>query len=82
MWAKKPSVELAQLIPEANYLGRMNVVCKHCQALHWDAEKLSSSTKANIKFGTLCCKVRHEWRVYSPLASITRGKRVLALASV
>src|ERR1700742_1303225 len=33
----------------------MNVVCKHCKALHWDAEKLASSTKANVKFGLLCC---------------------------
>jgi hypothetical protein len=32
----------------------MNVVCPHCQALHWDAEKLSSSTRANVKFG-MCC---------------------------
>jgi hypothetical protein len=33
----------------------MNVVCKHCQALHWDAEKTSKSTKTDIKFGQLCC---------------------------
>ena len=52
--AKKPSVELAQRI-WPNYLGMMDVVCKHCQALHWDAEKLASSTKDNVKFGSLCC---------------------------
>ena len=35
-------------------LGRMNVVCSGCGALHWMDEKLSNSRQNNIKFG-MCC---------------------------
>ncbi|TEB33585.1 hypothetical protein FA13DRAFT_1708350 [Coprinellus micaceus] len=35
-------------------LGRMNVRCPDCGALHWGAEKLSTSTLARPKFG-ICC---------------------------
>ena len=30
--------------PECHYLGPMNVECNHCHALHFESEKLSSST--------------------------------------
>jgi hypothetical protein len=40
--------------PERQYLGPMNVECNHCHALHFDSEKLSSSTRANKKFGSCC----------------------------
>eukprot|EP01084_Bolivina_argentea_P084286 152467_1 len=40
---------------EPHYVGKMNVKCKHCGALHWEAEKLSKSTaKSGPLFG-LCC---------------------------
>jgi len=32
----------------------MDIVCKHCGAFHWKAEKLSTSTRIDIKFG-MCC---------------------------
>ncbi|KNZ81736.1 hypothetical protein J132_10939 [Termitomyces sp. J132] len=32
----------------------MTVICPHCQALHFDAEKLTKSTRNNPKFG-MCC---------------------------
>ncbi|KIL59782.1 hypothetical protein M378DRAFT_54879, partial [Amanita muscaria Koide BX008] len=32
----------------------MNVQCPHCKALHWMAEKLSSSSQRSPKFG-MCC---------------------------
>ncbi|KAG5722768.1 hypothetical protein E4T56_gene7959 [Termitomyces sp. T112] len=37
-----------------HYLGPMTVICPHCQALHFDAEKLTKSTIYNPKFG-MCC---------------------------
>jgi hypothetical protein len=40
--------------PERLYLGTMNVECNHCHALHFESEKLSSSTAANKKFGSCC----------------------------
>lgn len=35
-------------------MGPMNIECRHCHALHWDSEKLSSSTRADKKFGGCC----------------------------
>jgi hypothetical protein len=35
-------------------LGPMNVQCCHCNALHFDCEKLSKSTRAEAKFGSCC----------------------------
>jgi hypothetical protein len=35
-------------------LGNMDIVCPDCYAYHWKAEKLSTSTIANPKFG-ICC---------------------------
>jgi hypothetical protein len=32
----------------------MNVQCRHCQALHFDGEKLTKSTRNNPCFGTCC----------------------------
>jgi hypothetical protein len=40
--------------PEHHCLGPMNVECNHCHALHFDSDKLSSSTRANKKFGSCC----------------------------
>ena len=40
--------------PERHYLGPMNVKCNHCNALHFESEKLSTSTRANKKFGSCC----------------------------
>ena len=37
-----------------DYQGRMSVPCPECKALHWDAEKLSGSTRDGIVFG-MCC---------------------------
>ena len=35
-------------------LGSMNIVCSKCDALHFESEKLTSSTRRDKKFG-LCC---------------------------
>ena len=35
-------------------LGAMTIECSHCHALHFAAEKLSNSTRNNIKFGRCC----------------------------
>jgi len=35
-------------------LGRMNVRCSKCDALHWKCEELSKSTVAHPVFGTCC----------------------------
>ncbi|KAF6759185.1 hypothetical protein DFP72DRAFT_806875, partial [Ephemerocybe angulata] len=35
-------------------LGRMDVECPHCHALHWMDEKLSKSSTASPKFGVCC----------------------------
>jgi hypothetical protein len=35
-------------------LGPMNIHCSHCHALHFDSEKLTSSTRNNKKFGGCC----------------------------
>ncbi|RXW11836.1 hypothetical protein EST38_g14019 [Candolleomyces aberdarensis] len=41
--------------PQARHeLGRMNIQCPDCRALHWLDEKLSSSSARSPKFG-LCC---------------------------
>ena len=39
---------------EIHDLGRMSEECQHCDALHWKAERLSASRKANILYGTCC----------------------------
>ncbi len=48
--ARKPYVEPAS----RHDLGRMNVLCPDCDALHWEGERLSSSSKSKPKFG-ICC---------------------------
>ncbi|KAG6874346.1 hypothetical protein C0993_000641 [Termitomyces sp. T159_Od127] len=40
--------------PPPHYLCPIGVICLHCQALHWDGEKLTKSTIYNPKFG-MCC---------------------------
>jgi hypothetical protein len=40
--------------PQRHSLGPMNVQCLHCQALHFDCEKLAKSTRAIPKFGSCC----------------------------
>ncbi|KAF8598707.1 hypothetical protein BDV93DRAFT_498541, partial [Ceratobasidium sp. AG-I] len=37
-----------------HHLGLMDVVCRHCGAFHWRDEKLSTSTRNNILFGSCC----------------------------
>ncbi len=48
--ARKPYMEPAS----RHDLGRMNVSCPDCGALHREAERLSSSSKSKPKFG-ICC---------------------------
>ena len=50
--ARRPYVDLQP--NEIHSLGPMNVICAHCNALHWDCEKLSASTARNPKFGSCC----------------------------
>ncbi|KAJ7777827.1 hypothetical protein DFH07DRAFT_730985, partial [Mycena maculata] len=40
--------------PEHHDLGRMNLKCRHCDALHWSGEKLAKSSNASPEFG-MCC---------------------------
>ena len=37
-----------------HYLGKMDVPCIHCNALHWMDERLTNSTTRNPQFG-MCC---------------------------
>jgi Helitron helicase-like domain at N-terminus len=48
------SILLQQL--SVHYLGRMDVACPDCDALHWEAEKMAQTSRVNNpKFGK-CCK--------------------------
>lgn len=49
-----------------HYLGAMNVVCRHCNALHWFDESLSGSSRINPKFGVCCL----QGQVALPLPSL------------
>ncbi|KAG5545928.1 hypothetical protein RHGRI_018180 [Rhododendron griersonianum] len=40
-----------------HYLGKMDILCSHCQALHWLDEKLARSSKKNPLFGTCCLQI-------------------------
>lgn len=40
--------------PARHDLGRMDIICPSCGALHWEAERLSSSSAQVPKFG-MCC---------------------------
>ena len=52
---RPPRGRMAYQEPAARHsLGPMNKVCPHCHALHFDAEKLSTSTRNALKFG-MCC---------------------------
>ena len=37
-----------------HYMGKMDIICTDCQALHWLSEKLVISSQINPKFG-MCC---------------------------
>jgi hypothetical protein len=39
---------------QRHYLGPLNVVCRHCGALHWMKEQTVNSSDRNPKFGTCC----------------------------
>jgi hypothetical protein len=39
---------------ERHILGSMNLKCDYCDAMHFDSEKLSTSTLQNKKFGSCC----------------------------
>ena len=43
-----------QISPGQHYLGRMDVECPYCSALHWMDEKLVRSSMTNPLFGTCC----------------------------
>ncbi|KAJ7732052.1 hypothetical protein DFH07DRAFT_680258, partial [Mycena maculata] len=48
--ARRPYTE-----PETRHdLGRMDVKCRHCGALHWMAEKIAKSSETNPQYG-MCC---------------------------
>ncbi|HEV7738464.1 MAG TPA: helitron helicase-like domain-containing protein, partial [Chlamydiales bacterium] len=50
--ARSPIVSEADVPP--HYMGRMNVPCGHCGALHWMAEKHANSSVRNPTFGSCC----------------------------
>ncbi|CAG8621109.1 13393_t:CDS:2, partial [Ambispora leptoticha] len=37
-----------------HYLGRMDKECSYCGALHWLDERVTTSSKKNLRFGTCC----------------------------
>ena len=39
---------------EVHYMGRMDVVCEYCEALHSQCEQLATSSQVHPKFG-MCC---------------------------
>jgi len=49
-----PGRKTYQEPPGRHSLGGMTVECQHCHALHWDSEKLTTSTLSNKKFGQCC----------------------------
>lgn len=49
--ARQPYIEVDH---ELHYLGRMEVICPNCGALHWMDERLSKSSQINPKFGSCC----------------------------
>ena len=49
-----PPPQPARAPAERHSLGPMNLQCPHCHALHFKAEKLTSSTLNQPKFGTCC----------------------------
>ncbi|KAF7124123.1 hypothetical protein RHSIM_Rhsim12G0094200 [Rhododendron simsii] len=62
--------------PQANgylnrhYLGRMDVSCFHCKALHWMGERLTNSSLIHPRFGTCCLqgKIKLPSLIAPPLA--------------
>ncbi|CAG8467581.1 6869_t:CDS:2 [Cetraspora pellucida] len=50
-------------INQRHDLGRMNVECTHCSALHWLDERLTNSSIQSPKFGSCC----HQEKVILPL---------------
>ncbi|KAG5549495.1 hypothetical protein RHGRI_014732 [Rhododendron griersonianum] len=62
--------------PQANkylnrhYLGRIDVSCLHCKALHWMGEKLTNSSLIHPLFGTCCLqgKMKLQSLIAPPLA--------------
>ncbi|KAI8536933.1 hypothetical protein RHMOL_Rhmol10G0295100 [Rhododendron molle] len=53
-----------------HYLGRMDVSCFHCKALHWMGEKLANSSLIHPFFGTCCLqgKIKLSSLIAPPLA--------------
>ena len=49
-----PPVVMPMDPPQRHSLGPMNLLCPNCHALHFSAEKLTRSTRDNLKFG-MCC---------------------------
>ena len=43
-----------EISPGQHFLGRMDVKCPYCSALHWMDEKLFKSSTRNPLFGTCC----------------------------
>ncbi len=39
-----------------HHLGKMNIMCWHCDVFHWMAKKLANDTLTNPLFGTCCHK--------------------------
>ncbi|KAF5347794.1 hypothetical protein D9756_010287 [Leucocoprinus leucothites] len=52
---------------EPDYLGPMNVICSHCNALHFDCEKLAASTVNRPRFGVCCLQGQIRLEPFHPL---------------
>ncbi|KAL5713637.1 non-specific serine/threonine protein kinase [Ranunculus cassubicifolius] len=67
---------------ERHYLGRMDVICKFCNALHWECERLTNSSKKNPLFGSCCLQGKIKLSLMLPpppsLLSLYEGSSPLA----
>ena len=57
---------------ERHSLGPMNLQCPYCHALHFKAEKLSSSTRNDLKFGTCCLTGQIDLPPFPPAPRLLR----------
>ncbi|KAF5201554.1 hypothetical protein FRX31_008859, partial [Thalictrum thalictroides] len=76
VWMEDLAVPLAPIVnlpEERHFLGRMNVVCRYCSALHWVDERLSNSTSNTSLFGMCCLQGKIRLPLLSPLPPAIRS---------
>lgn len=77
--ARRPHQDRADLRHD---LGRMNVQCPNCHALHWKAERVSKSSLINPRFGMCClhgkCKLPDVQEPPEPLKTLLSAQTTQA----